>query len=136
LLRLISDLNPSGRVAQGMASQDLIIERYIGDRGECVLLFRGPLTVETTSQFQGAVRDEQCKNLILDLVNVPYIDSVGLGALIGAHVSLQKAGRCLVLTGISPKVEQLLKITRVDGFLMTFPTTWEAIETLARTAQA
>ncbi|PTM53300.1 STAS domain-containing protein [Desmospora activa] len=51
------------------------------------------------------------REIHLDLSQVDYMDSTGLGVLIGAYKSLcAKKGR-LVLTGISPRLKRLLKIT-------------------------
>jgi anti-sigma B factor antagonist len=120
-----------------MGLQELTVERYAGVTDEQrVLLIRGPLTIETTPQFERAVRHEVAETMILDLSDVPYIDSVGLGSLVATYVSHQKAGRCLVLTGVTPRVMKVLKITNVHNFFMTFPTTWEAVEAMANTGTA
>jgi len=78
-----------------MASEPLEIERL--DRG--VLSFRGPLTMENVSPFLNAVRREDAPTMILDLTNVPYLDSSGLGSLVSACTSCAKAGRRIALTG-------------------------------------
>ena len=120
-----------------MALQELTVERYAGVTDEQrVLLVRGPLTIQTTPQFERAVRQESAETMILDLSDVPYIDSVGLGSLVATYVSHQKAGRCLVLTGVTARVMKVLKITNVHNFFMTFPTTWEAVEAMANTGTA
>jgi len=120
-----------------MGLQELTVERYAGvTDDQRVLLLRGPLTIETTPHFERAIRNEQAETMILDLSDVPYIDSVGLGALVATYVSHQKTGRRLVLTGVTPRVLKVLQITNVHNFFMTFPTTWEAVEALANTGTA
>ncbi len=120
-----------------MVGQALTVERYAGVTDEQrVLLLRGPITIETTAHFERAVRNESAETVILDLSEVPYIDSVGLGSLVAAYVSHQKTGRCLVLTGLTARVQRVLQITKVNDFFMTFPTTWEAVEALANTGTA
>lgn len=120
-----------------MGVQELTVERYAGVTDEQrVLLLRGPITIETTPHFERAVRNETAETVILDLSDVPYIDSVGLGALVATYVSHQKTGRCLVLTGVTPRVMKVMTITKVHDFFMTFPTTWEAVEALANTGTA
>ena len=120
-----------------MPVQELTVERYAGvSDDQRVLLIRGPLTIETTPQFERAVRHEVASTMILDLSDVPYIDSVGLGSLVSTYVSHQKTGRCLVLTGVTPRVMKVMTITKVNDFFMTFPTTWEAVEALANTGSA
>lgn len=130
-------MGPGGLQSAAMVEPDLVVERYSGvTDGQRVLLLRGPLTLETSPHFERAVRSENAETMILDLANVPYIDSAGLGSLVSANVSHQKTGRCLVLTGLTPRVDRVLEITRVKEFFMTFPTTWEAVEALANTGQA
>jgi len=92
--------------------------------------------METAPKFQRAVHHENAETMILDLSDVPYIDSVGLGSLVAAYVSHQKTGRCLVLTGLKPRVLKVMEITKVDDFFLTFGTTWEAVEALANTGTA
>ena len=120
-----------------MRSQELTVERYEGvAQDQRILLLRGPITIETAAQFERAVRHESAETMILDLSDVPYIDSVGLGSLVATYVSHQKTGRCLVLTAIKPRVRRIMEITKVNDFFLTFSTTWEAVEALANTGTA
>ncbi len=120
-----------------MGLQELTVERYEGvAEDQRILLLRGPITIHTAPQFERAVRHENAETMILDLSDVPYIDSVGLGSLVATNVSHQKTGRCLVLTAIKPRVRKIMEITKVNDFFMTFRTTWEAVEALANTGTA
>ena len=120
-----------------MGLQELTVERYEGVADDQrILLLRGPITIDTAPQFERAVRHEQAETMILDLSDVPYIDSVGLGSLVAAYVSHQKTGRCLVLTAVKPRVRKIMEITKVNEFFVTFSTTWEAVEALANTGSA
>lgn len=120
-----------------MGLQELTVERYEGVADDQrILLLKGPITIETTPQFERAVRNEIADTVILDFSDVPYIDSVGLGSLVSAYVSHQKSGRCLVLTGVKPRVTKIMEITKVKDFFVTFPTTWQAVETMANTGTA
>jgi anti-sigma B factor antagonist len=120
-----------------MGLQELTVERYEGVADDQrILLLRGPITMETAPQFERAVCHENAETMILDLSDVPYIDSVGLGSLVRVYVSHQKTGRCLVLTGMKPRVRKIMEITKVNDFFVTFGTTWEAVEALANTGTA
>ena len=120
-----------------MGLQELTVERYEGvAEDQRILLLSGPITVETAPQFDRAVGHESAETMILDLSDVPFIDSVGLGVLVKAYVSHQKKGRCLVLTGLKPRVSKIMEITKVKDFFVTFGTTWEAVEALANTGTA
>ncbi len=120
-----------------MNSQDLIIESLSDTpRGQGVLFLRGPLTMENVAQFKTAVQRQEAPKMILDLSEVPYIDSIGLGSLVSTYVSLQKAGRWLELVGVNDRVSNLFEITRVQDLFLTFPNVWDAIEALANSAHA
>jgi len=120
-----------------MGLQELTVERYAGVADDQrILLLRGPITMDTAAQFERAVHHESAETMILDLSDVPYIDSVGLGSLVAVYVSHQKTGRYLVLTGMKPRVRKIMEITKVKDFFVTFGTTWQAVEALANTGTA
>jgi anti-sigma B factor antagonist len=102
-----------------------------------VLLLRGPLTAGNAPVFQNALRrEEPASTLILDLSNVPYVDSAGLGALVSAFISRQKAGRRMVLSGLTPRVQKLFEITRVQELFLIFSSPEEAIAALEGAGEA
>jgi len=117
--------------------EELTIERFEGAvEGQRVLRLAGPLTLATTPQFQNTLRSEDASTMILDLTKVPYIDSVGLGSLVGAYVSWQKAGKQIVLSGINGRVSHLFQVTRLDSFFLSFPTLRDAVGALTNSARA
>ena len=63
---------------------------------------------------------------IMDLSDVPYIDSAGLGLIVSHYVRCQGRGVRLVVAGVNPRVVQLLEMTKVDGFLPRIGTVEEA----------
>jgi len=64
--------------------------------------------------------------LIVDLTGVPYVDSAGLGSLVGAYVNHQKDGRMLALVGVNERVRYSLKLMHVESFFRFFDTLAEA----------
>jgi anti-anti-sigma factor len=56
--------------------------------------------------------------VILDLSMVQSLHSPGLANLVSIHVSLQKRGRALVLTGLNEHNLRLLKATNLDRLLV------------------
>jgi anti-anti-sigma factor len=116
-------------------------EEFTIDRSEVfpheVLALRGPLTAINAPIFQNAMRrEEPAEVVILDFSDVPYVDSAGLGSLVSAFISRQKAGRRIVLSGINPRVQKLLEITRVQELFLIFPSPEEAIAALQGAGQA
>jgi anti-sigma B factor antagonist len=118
-------------------SESLVIDRSDSFPLQEVLTLSGPLTASNCPVFENALRrEEPSPTLILDLSDVPYVDSAGLGLLVSAYVSRQKTGRTMVLTGINPRVQKLFEITRVAGLFLTFSDPGEAIAALGSAAQA
>ncbi|HET7209726.1 MAG TPA: STAS domain-containing protein [Terriglobales bacterium] len=115
-----------------MSSEPLVVE--FEERG--VLRLRGPLTTENLPPFQNAVRREDSPTLFLDLTDVPYMDSAGLGSLVSAYTSLQKLGRRVILTGVNERVAKLFEITRVEQLFLMFPDLHAAIEALTSSGTA
>jgi len=99
--------------------------------GQRVLTLTGPLVLATVFDFQATVRADQSRSLIMDFSSVPYIDSAGIGALVGAYVTRQKDGRSLALVGVSDRIHNTLKITRVEEFFRFFDSVSAAAEATA-----
>jgi anti-sigma B factor antagonist len=53
------------------------------------------------------------KKILLNLLNVDYIDSSGLGELVSAFTSMRSRGGALKLLNLSKRVQALLQITKV-----------------------
>ena len=120
-----------------MEPEPLVVERVFSEAGsQGVLVLKGPLTANNLPLFQNAIRRENTPTLIIDLTEVPYIDSSGLGSLVGAYVTGHKAGQQVVLTGINERVAKLFEITRVEPLFLTFPNLEDALEALSNSGQA
>ena len=79
-----------------MPQEPLVIEDIPGPKdGQRILRLTGPLTMSTLFDFQSKVRTNTSRVLLLDFTNVPYVDSAGIGVMVGAYVSHQKDGRSL-----------------------------------------
>lgn len=65
--------------------------------------------------------------VILDLSSVSFIDSSGLGAIVAAMKQLGKE-RKLDLAGLSPMVEKVFRLTRMDTVFNLYGTLQEALE--------
>jgi anti-sigma B factor antagonist len=100
-----------------MRDESLTIEDLGVKDGTRWLKLSGPLTLSTTLfEFQTLVRANNSNGLALDFTAVPYIDSAGVGVLVGAYVRHQKHGNKIVLVGVNSRIREALKITRVEGF--------------------
>jgi anti-sigma B factor antagonist len=99
-----------------MPQEPLQIEDLSSAEGQRILRLNGPIVITNLFQFQSMVRTNTSKTLILELSHVPYIDSAGIGALVGAYVTHQKEGRNLALVGVTERVRNTMQVTRVETF--------------------
>jgi anti-sigma B factor antagonist len=81
-----------------------------------ILRLKGPLVIQNVFPFQSKVRGVHSPHLILQMTDVPYIDSSAVGVLVGAHVNRDKEGRSLLLVGVNERVRNILKVTHVEQF--------------------
>lgn len=113
------------------------IERLSENGGPGVLRLHGPLTLENLLPFQNAIwREQKYQTMILDLTDVPYLDSSGLGLLVSTFVSRQKAGQRLALSGVNDRVMKLLEMTSIESLFLMFPTIDDAIAAFTRAGHA
>jgi anti-sigma B factor antagonist len=112
-----------------MQDKALQIEK-VASGTEVVLRLHGPLLLGNFFPLQTAVRADSSHLLIIDVADMPYIDSAGIGCLVGAHVSREHSGRKLVIVGAHERLLTSLKVTKVDQ-LFTFAPTVEQARTQA-----
>jgi anti-sigma B factor antagonist len=114
-----------------MQPQKTLVEGRAGARpGQRVLKVQGSIKFENVEPFREAVSSVEEPNLILDLTEVPYIDSSAIGALVHAYVSCRKSGRKLALVGLSDRVRSVLHLANVDVLFTTFDSLSQAEEAL------
>jgi anti-sigma B factor antagonist len=53
------------------------------------------------------------RKIVLNMSNIKYIDSAGLGALVAAHVSAKTQGSSLRLCNLGQKFHEVLQVTRL-----------------------
>ena len=76
------------------------------------------------------------KKIVLNMANVTYIDSAGLGTLVAAHISAKKQGAALLLSDLGNKFHEVLQITRLLTIFNVYPTEAEAISSFGVITQA
>ncbi len=74
-------------------------------------------TEELGKVFQAAMSDETIQVISLDLRQVAFLDSAGMGYLVGLHKQAEGAGKKLYLFGLQEYIRKLVEITRLDRVL-------------------
>jgi anti-sigma B factor antagonist len=85
-----------------------------------ILQLKGPFTSTASGIFVDAVAAADAPRLILDLTDVPMVDSMAVGALVRAFVSCHKTGRKLALVGLSHRVHNVLHLTGIAPLFDTY----------------
>ena len=96
-------------------------------QNETIVHCVGRITSSTSSLLQGKVREliPEKKTIALDLSQVSYMDSSGLGALVAVWASAKKAGCELKLISLSDRLKELFHLTSLDKLfaISRFPDT-------------
>lgn len=105
-------------------------ERRIGD--VTIIDIDGRMTVEDGADaFRDAVRQlvrQDRVQLVLNFQAAPYIDSTALGELVRAYTSATRKGGTLKLLNVTPRVHELLMITRLLSVFDLFDAEAEAVK--------
>jgi anti-sigma B factor antagonist len=110
-----------------------LTSRQVGD--VTVMDAAGRITLgEGASTFRDAVRDLAAKGnkkLLLNLSEVSYIDSSGIGEMVSGFTSVTNSGGQLKLLGLSKRVKDLLQITKLYTVFEVFDDETEAIRSFS-----
>ena len=96
-----------------------------------ILRLNGKLSLETVHNFIQTVRPESAAQLILDMRNVSFLDSAGVGALVQIFVHRRSLGQGFALTGLS---KQSSAVVQVAGLTKLLPIHASLEEALAKHA--
>ena len=79
----------------------------------------GRLTSGTTDAFSSKIRQliPATKCIVLDLTDVGYMDSMGLGTIVRLYVSAKTGGSSLRLINLAARVRQMLGVTNLLSVL-------------------
>jgi anti-sigma B factor antagonist len=67
------------------------------------------------------------KRLVLNLAEVPYIDSAGLGEIVRTYTTVSHQGGALKLLNLTKRIQDLLAITKLLTVFETFDTEADAV---------
>src|SRR3569832_1990354 len=110
-----------------------IEERMVGD---VVLLdLKGKITLgegdELLKDKVNSLGNQGHKKIVLNLADVPYIDSAGLGEVVRTYTTVSRQGGSLKLLNLTKRVTDLLSITKLLTVFETFDTEADAIKSFS-----
>lgn len=104
--------------------------------GQTICRPMGELDAFTVSQFRQALAElSTSPRLVIDMSGVPFLDSAGLGALIGGIRRARELGGDVVVACNRPTLTRLLRTTGFDRIVTVVDTVAEATATLGRISQ-
>ncbi|MGZ4427817.1 MAG: STAS domain-containing protein [Nocardioidaceae bacterium] len=105
--------------------------RIDGDLG--VIEAKGEIDMASAGMLRQAVTDllgNGVSRLVLDMTTVTFIDSTGLGILVGARKKLQHLQGSFSVVCQSPRILRLFNITGLAAALSVYPTYEDAVGAL------
>lgn len=105
--------NPTYRVPSLTCAVDTRVD-------EAVVLCSGRIVSDTTEILRSTVKPLLAggpKSLVIDLSNVNYVDSSGLGTIIALYASAKIANCQLTVKNLNPRLKELFSLTRLGEVL-------------------
>ncbi len=98
--------------------------------GKLVVVVTGDIDAYHSADFKKAVKEKIASysgsTIVLDLSNVSYIDSAGLGSLVAILKDARNVGKSFVLSSLKPNVKRIFEMTRLDKVFKIVDTPEEA----------
>jgi len=93
---------------------------------------------EESADLREAVKNllQRAKQIVIDLGGVSYIDSGGLGTLVGLYTSARNLGGEIKLANLTQRVHDQLQITKLITVFECYPSEQAAVSAFARRATA
>lgn len=114
-----------------------ISERPIGD--VVILDVKGRITLgdgdELLKDKVNSLVSTGKKKIILNLADVPYVDSAGLGEIVRTYTTVSRQGGSLKLLNLTKRISDLLSITKLLTVFETFDSETEAIKSFQASAK-
>ena len=114
-----------------------IQERAVGD--VMVLDLKGKITLgegdELLKDKVNSLVNQGHKKIVLNLADVPYIDSAGLGEIVRTYTTVSRQGGSLKLLNLTKRISDLLSITKLLTVFETFDAESEAIKSFQASAK-
>lgn len=110
----------------------ILLEEFKDTEDYYLIKISGDLDMISSNKIKNQILEKisskLCKDLIIDLTDLSYIDSSGLGILIGLHKQCKLNGRKLKIFGLNKQLRELFILTSLDRILNIYETFEDATE--------
>lgn len=110
-----------------------IEERTVGD--VLILDVKGRITLgegdEILKDRVNSLLNQGLKKIVLNLAEVPYIDSAGLGEIVRTYTTVSRQGGSLKLLSLTKRITDLLAITKLLTVFETYESENEAVQSFS-----
>jgi len=114
-----------------------IEQRAVGD--VVVLDIKGRVTLgegdELLKDKVNSIVSQGRSKIVLNLAEVPYLDSAGLGEVVRAYTTVSRQGGSLKLLSLTKRITDLLSITKLLTVFDTFEAEDEAVRSFSASAK-
>lgn len=86
--------------------------------------------VYTRKRLDDLLIDQSTKNLVIDLKELHFMDSSGIGVFIGRYKIIASRGGKLAVTGINQHIHKVFEVSGLYRIVKTYGTLQEALEDL------
>jgi anti-sigma B factor antagonist len=114
-----------------------IDQRAVGD--VMVLDLKGRITMgegdELLKDKVNSLVNQGHRKIVLNLADVPYVDSAGLGEIVRTYTTVSRQGGSLKLLNLTKRITDLLSITKLLTVFETFDSENDAVRSFAASAK-
>jgi anti-sigma B factor antagonist len=114
-----------------------IEERAVGD--VIVLDLKGKVTLgqgdELLKDKVNSLVNQGHRKIVLNLADVPYVDSAGLGEIVRTYTTVSRQGGSMKLLNLTKRITDLLAITKLLTVFETFEVESDAVRSFSASAQ-
>jgi stage II sporulation protein AA (anti-sigma F factor antagonist) len=103
-------------------TKNTLVVKFIGDVDNLVC-------EPYKNKLETIINDNKYKKVIMDFTNVTFIDSSGLGLILGRYNQLKKHNGNLYMTGVSKQTEKIFNIAGIWTIMNKYDSLEDALKT-------
>ncbi len=109
----------------------MLVQSFLEDRN-LVIKIEGDIDHHTSEEIREKIdRDyfrEKAKNIVFELSSVSFMDSSGIGMLIGRYKNIEKQGGQVAICNVSENIERIFNMSGLQKIIKCYTTLDEALK--------